>query len=142
MESGGSKEETPTAAWIGAAWDTSFDTSTTNSYDNSKTVLLAEGFNLVNTAGGFVGAKVTSLDAISAVSGSVLGTFEVSSNLTNIYCLGFGANVLCNVSHTIDPVPQLPELPEQTEIYFLNTITANSLTRVTNSDNENELIMP
>lgn len=141
-ETGGSKEETPTAAWIGAAWDTSFDTSTTNSYDNSKTVLLAEGFNLVNTAGGFAGAKVTSVDAISAVSGSVLGTFEVSSNLTNIYCLGFGANVLCNVSHTIDPVPQLPELPEQTEIYFLNTITANSLTRVTNSDNENELIMP
>ena len=141
-ETGGSKVETPTAAWIGSAWDTSFDTSTTNSYNNSKTVLLAEGFNLVNTAGGFAGAKVTSVDAVSAVSGSVLGTFEVSSKLTNIYCLGFGANVLCNVSHTIDPVPQLPEFPEQTDIYFLNAVTPNTLIRVTNSENENELIMP
>lgn len=141
-EVGTKKEETPIAAWIGAAWDSSFDTSTTNSYGNSKTVLLAEGFNIENTAGGFAGAKVISIDAVSAIAGPVLGTFESSSNITNIYCLGFGPNVLCNASHVIDPVPQTAGSPEQTDIYFLNSVTPNTLTRVTNSENESELIMP
>lgn len=141
-ETGSNKVETLTAAWIGGAWDTNFDSNTTNSYGNTKTTFLAEGFNIANTAGGFAGATVTSVDAVSAVVGSVLGTFEVSDNLQDIYCLGFGSNVLCNAVHAIDPPPVLPKSPIQTDIYYLNAVTANSLTRVTSSENEDELIIP
>ena len=141
-ETGGNKVEKLTSAWIGAAWNTNFDSSTTNSYGNAKTVFLAEGFNIANTAGGFAGAKVTSIDAVSAAEGAVLGTFETSDDLQNIYCLGFGPSLLCNASHAIDPPPVLPKLPVQTDIYFLNAMTPNSLMRVTRSENENELIIP
>ncbi|GAA6171319.1 hypothetical protein NBRC116592_09890 [Colwellia sp. KU-HH00111] len=141
-EIGSNKNERVSAAWVGGAWSSEFNLNTNNSYGNTKTAFLVEGFNINNTGGGHAGATLTAVDARSGVSGVVLGQFETTEELQYIYCLGFEPSVLCSVTHTIDPAPALPNLPIQTDIYYLNTETAGSLTRVTNTEDENELIMP
>lgn len=141
-ETGNNKKETVSAAWVGGAWRNDFDLNTNNSYGNTKTAFLVEGFNINNTGGGYAGATLTAVDARTGASEVVLGQFETTEEIQYIYCLGFEPDVLCSVTHKLNPAPAAPNLPIQTDIYYLNTEAAGSLIRVTNTENEDELIMP
>ena len=137
-----SRTETASAAWSGNTYLTSYNV---NDLFNLGTfidkVLLAEGYDLPGTAGGYAGATIKVVDAATAVVGTTLGTLSTTVNVPTFACYGFGDDALCSAFELITPTPAPPALFFQNDIYYLNAATANSLTEVTNTAGENEVML-
>jgi hypothetical protein len=133
-ENGGSQSEFIQANWAGMTFSTSFDLNNPiNAFDDPVAMILAEG-----SGNGFSGATLKSFDATSGVEGVTLGTLPTADDLPMFFCGGYESNVLCSASVNITPAPALPALPFQSDVFFVNPATVNSLARVTDTGDKNE----
>ncbi len=133
-ENGNIESEFLDAAWVGTTFSTSIDLNDPVSrFDDPVGVILAEG-----DGNGFSGAILKSFDAASGVEGVTLGALPTSDDLPVFFCGGYENNVLCSASVNINPAPALPALPFQSDVFFINSVTAGSLARVTNTGDKNE----
>ena len=131
-ENGVSKLQRPNAGWAGWIVPTSFSLNQpTSQFDDPSVLILAEG-----SGNGFGGATLKSFDPITLTDGVTLGTLPASDNVATIICSGFGDNVLCGAMIEITPAPLIPF---QNDVFFLNSATANSLTRVTDTSDKSEV---
>jgi hypothetical protein len=133
-ENGNVESEFLDAAWVGTTFSTSFDLNDSiNRFDDPVGVILAEG-----DGNDFSGATLKLFDAASGVESVTLGTLPTSADLPTFFCGGYENNVLCSASINITPAPALPALPFQSDVFFINSATAGSLARVTNTGDKNE----
>ncbi|MCF6257470.1 MAG: hypothetical protein L3K25_14415 [Gammaproteobacteria bacterium] len=133
-ENGNVELEFLDAAWVGTTFSTSFDLNDSiNRFDDPVGVILAEG-----DGNDFSGATLKLFDAASGVESVTLGTLPTSADLPTFFCGGYENNVLCSASVNITPAPALPALPFQSDVFFINSATAGSLARVTNTGDKNE----
>ncbi len=133
-ENGNVESEFLDAAWVGTTFSTSFDLNDSiNRFDDPVGVILAEG-----DGNDFSGATLKLFDAASGVESVILGTLPTSADLPTFFCGGYEDNVLCSASVNITPAPALPALPFQSDVFFINSATAGSLARVTNTGDKNE----
>lgn len=137
-ENGGSNSELADAAWVATYSDTVDLSKSSTLAVQSQKMIRVEGYGQVGSGMGFAGATLNSFDAATTAPIATLGTLPVTDSLASITCLAIGDNALCNTLVNITPVPTLPALPFQQDIFFINTAAANSLMRVTNSANESE----
>jgi hypothetical protein len=81
-------------------------------------LIRAEGYDASGTGRGFAGGAFRSFNAATGAELALLGTMPTTGNVTELMCWGFGTadNALCGV---------------QSDIFFLNAATADSLKRVT-----------
>ena len=128
-DDGSNKSELANADWIGWSSATSwnFGASTVNVIH---TITRAEGYDALGAGKGFAGAKLRSFTAASKAEVGVLGT--VPSDIVSIDCSEFFANGLCFGS----------DAASQTDVFFLNSETPNSLVRVTNTPAKSEALIP
>ncbi len=136
------KAEIADAAWIGFTFKTTYNIDTTVSTGNFlENVILAEGYDIAGTGGSYAGATITVYDAATAAVGAPMGTLATAENLPFFNCFGFGVDLLCTASIDINPAPTPPALAFQSDVYYMNVTTANSLTRVTSTQDENEIVL-
>lgn len=130
------------SAWVGVTSKRNFDYSTGShlSQSNDK-MILAQGFNLSNGVGGYSAATLSTVDAQSGVLETTLGEMPTTEGVDNINCFGYTPYALCNTGIALTPVPPVPSLPFQVDMFFIDTATANSLTRITNTPNEDESLV-
>ena len=137
-EDGTGGTEYTDAAWSGATLKTTYDADLAIRLGGylEKTFLI-EGYDLPGTSGGIAGATVKVVDAATATVGLTVGTIPDTDKTTSLTCYGYGDDILCQ--ELIEFVPSQPANPFQTDVYYGNTTTANSLQRVTNTAGENEI---
>jgi len=75
---------------------------------------------------------------MSGVAGENLGTLPTTDDYPLFFCSGNESNTLCSAIINISPTPALPSLPFQSDIFFINALTSNSLAQVTSTLNSNE----
>ncbi|NOX76598.1 MAG: hypothetical protein GXP17_08325 [Gammaproteobacteria bacterium] len=139
-DDGLNQTETMTAAWIGAVFATTLDTNNIVIIgDLIEKVIRIEGYDIVGTGGGYAGATLKSVDAVTSLDIATLGTLPTADHLPSLSCYGFGDDRLCPVGVTLNPPPASPASPTQLDVFYLNASTANSLTRVTNTPSETEV---
>ncbi len=132
------KIETANAAWSGATFKTTYDADLTFSSGSFVDKMIrVEGYDLAGSSGGYAGATIKTVDAVTSSAGVTIGTLPDTDNLYNFLCYGFGIDVSCTAAIIIDSVPTPPLM--QTDVYFIKTETAGSLKRVTNTPNESEI---
>ena len=89
---------------------------------------------------GFAGSTLKVFNAATGAAEVTLGTLPSGGNMMFFGCFGNTNNVLCQamyeVTTLITPAPLFPSF--QTDVFFINTITAGSLTRVTNTADKSE----
>lgn len=139
-EAGGGKSETVNATWGGGAiFPTSIDLNKSASlaYPPEKMIRI-EGYDALGSGKGFAGGTLKIFDAATGTAGVTLGTLPTTEDFSSMNCFGAGDNTLCQAIITITPPPALPTLPFQTDVFFINTATAGSLTRVTATTDKNE----
>lgn len=138
-DDGMNQTETMTAAWIGGTTTNTFNLNNNVSLGALlDKVIIAEGYDIVGTGGGFAGATLRSLDAATSTNIETLGTLPTTDHLRYMFCFGMLDDSLCQIGFTLNPVPAPPAFSFQNEIFYLNASNANSLTRVTNTPNELE----
>ena len=131
------KIETATAIWSGATFKTTYDADLVNSSGSFiDKMIRVEGYDLAGTSGGYAGATIKTLDAVTASAGVTIGTLPDTDNVYNFLCYG-GLDVLCSATIVIDPLAVPP--PMQRDVYFIESETAGSLKRVTTTPNESEI---
>lgn len=130
-ENGGNRSSTPNAAWIGGTFPHTISLNASSNASAGK-VIRAEG----GTSNGFGGATLKSFNAATAVEVATLGTLPAADNWSSLLCFGIfnGDNALCTASVQ----PSVVLMP-MSDIFFINTATANSLTRVTNTPDKSEM---
>ncbi|MET0069661.1 MAG: hypothetical protein ABW096_06440 [Candidatus Thiodiazotropha sp.] len=73
---------------------------------------------------------------------TTIGSFPLTEAIHNINCFGsHTSHALCNVDMVLDPIPPLPAIPFQTDIFCIDSTTGESLARVTTSIGENEFLI-
>ncbi|VAW96607.1 hypothetical protein MNBD_GAMMA21-467 [hydrothermal vent metagenome] len=137
---GNNRVETSSASWVGGVYSTTFDLTKGGSESVLITkVFRAEGFNLGGSSDGFAGAALISVDSVTAVDGVTMGTMPGGERLINVFCFGAENNALCGVFIGLSPTAVPSPLPFQNDLFYVNATTANSLTRVTSTPDENEM---
>ncbi len=137
-DDGMNQVEIMTAAWNGFIYNTTMNLGSSSIGDLVDKVILAEGYDIAGTSGGYAGATLKSVDAATFVDIATLGTLPTTDHLPGFFCYGFGDDSLCTASIILDPAPTPPARPTQSDIFYLNASTANSLERVTNTANKSE----
>lgn len=140
-EAGGGKSETVNATWSGGAlFPTSIDLSKSPSlaYQPEKMIRI-EGYDALGSGKGFAGGTLKTFDAATRATGVTLGMLPTTGDFASITCIGSGDNALCQALINLSPPPALPALPVQSDVFFINAATANSLTRVTDTADKNEM---
>ncbi len=133
-ENGDNRSEFLDAGWVGTMFSASIDLNDPiNRFDDPVGLILAEGDGT-----GFSGARLKLFDAASGMEGVTLGILPTSDDLPAFFCGGYEGNVLCSALVNITPAPALPALPFQSDVFFINSATAGSLARVTNTRDKNE----
>lgn len=127
-ENGGGKSEQAGAYWIaGGTYPTTVDFSKTGT----------QGFQPQRVIRADASGTLTSFDTATSASVASLGFLPADVDIAA--CYGIGDATLCSATVQIIPAPALPALPFQTDVFFLNAATANSLTQVTDTADKNEV---
>lgn len=140
-EDGNNKVETATTAWVGFTVGTDFDLNDgSNLGVYTRTMHLAEGFDIAGTSGGYAGAMVKSFDVGALTATPVdLGMLPNDDKFAGFNCFGYGDDVMCSAAVEVSPAPTPPALPIQNDMFYLHAVTANSLTRVTDTASQSEI---
>jgi hypothetical protein len=134
--------QTPDAAWSGVILNSTIDMKRgDNTGDFFDKIILAEGFNIPGTSGGFAGATISSVDAETAIPELNLGSLPTTEIFGNVFFGDESVGALTQATIYLDPQPAPPALPFKTDIFFIDPELAGSLTRVTNTPDEDELII-
>jgi len=141
-ENGTGQVEYTEASWSGGIFKTTYDADLTIRLGEllDKTFLI-EGYDIAGTSGGLAGTTVREVDAATGSVGLTIGTLPTTTNIISFQCYGFGADALCSSLNAITPTPALPALPFQNDVYYVNSDTASSLDRVTNTTDESEVTL-
>jgi len=139
-DDGMNRTETMTAAaWTGIIFTSTLNVNNTLAFgDFVEKIIRTEGYDIAGTSGGYAGATITSVDAATSVDIATLGTLPTTDYLRDAFCFGFGDDTLCRASASLPQVPTPPASPFQSDLFYLNANTDDSLTRVTNTTSENE----
>jgi len=138
-DDGMNQMETMAAAWTGVIFSTTWNLNNPLNFGTLvDKVILAEGYDIIGAGGGYAGATITSVDAATSADIATLGTLPTTDYLRNVFCFGLGDNRLCSVSADLTPRSTPPASPFQSDVFYLNASTDNSLTRVTNTASESE----
>ncbi len=121
------------ANWVGLLQPTSADYSkSTRQLNDPAVVILAQG-----SGNGLSGAVIKSYNANTATEKATLGTLPVSGELVLFFCSGYINNALCLAAANSNL--SAPASPVQIDTFFLNAETENSLLRLTNTKDKNEI---
>jgi len=135
-ENGSGKSEVADAAWVATTYPDTADLSKSSSLAiQPQKIIRAEGYGQAGSGMGYAGATLNAFDAATTSPIATLGTLPATDGLSSVGCLATGDNALCNTTVNITPVPALPALPFQQDIFFINAASANSLVRITNTAN-------
>jgi len=141
-ENGGSKTETANAAWVGGALGTSFDFNQGSDFGwYAETMILAEGFDIPATSGGYATATLRSVNAATAVVGVTLGVMPDGEKVSGLNCFSVGPDILCGSANEINPAPTPPAITFQYDIFYLHATTTDSLRRVTTTPAQSEVLV-
>ncbi len=124
-DDGSNKSETANAQWQGVDFGTSLNFSDVLPPIQIQTIIRAEGYDALGAGKGFAGGTLRAFAAASKTEVGVLGT--VPTDITDIGCGAYGANMLCDGSNST-----------QTDVFFMNAETPGSLVRVTNTPTQSE----
>jgi hypothetical protein len=132
-ENGANKSALAGAGWYGWIYPDAADLSLGASGYRPKTMIRVEGYAGLGSGLGFAGGALTSFDSATGTQIAALGTLPAEAAIAAITCFGYGdSNGLCSVA------TQPGRVPVQTDIFFIDALTAGSLLRVTNTADKSE----
>ncbi len=135
-EHGGNQATFSNSHWVGALSPISYDFNQgSNTLDDPAVMVLGQA-----SSGNFSDVTLKSIDAKTATESVALGTLPSSIRLDNyFFCSGSIDNSLCLTLVDISPTPPPSGAPVQFDVFFVNTAIANSLRRVTDTQDKNEI---